>query len=356
MVVALSSARASDRCEASSGGDPAVPDSWHGSFSGNEDLVVYDLPFDDENDATGSENLELPTPVLGSPVLSGPASPLEPRRFPPSQSLSSSNQDSNTRSDKPYWRQNLFGRFARDQKYLVTQWWPAELQNPGFLTPMLGAVFVAAASGNPDVSLDQRVERRSDKNTSGRTRAFAHDLTTLGNASTGAAIIGGAYLFARLRGHSRLEEATSLSAEALLDQGVWVMFLKTVTARTRPVAGGTGEFFQYKTQGGQVNGSFPSGHAMGAFTVATVFAEEYSDKKWVKWLTYGTASLIGASRVVLGRHFPSDVIAGAVLGHSIGKMVVTRSRDGELARPPGQLVPIYDPRTGGLGIGYQRRW
>ena len=45
-----------------------------------------------------------------------------------------------------------------------------------------------------------------------------------------------------------------------------------VTRRTRPIAGGSGEFFVTDPLIGQNNHSFPSGHAMGAFSIAAVLA------------------------------------------------------------------------------------
>jgi hypothetical protein len=90
---------------------------------------------------------------------------------------------------------------------------------------------------------------------------------------------------------------------------------------------------------------------MGAFSVAAVFAEEYHDKKWVPWLSYGLATLVGASRLVLGRHFPGDVIVGAVLGSSIGRGVVARSGE-ETPSPRGTFGPVVGPDGRGVGIGW----
>ncbi len=60
--------------------------------------------------------------------------------------------------------------------------------------------------------------------------------------------------------------------------------------------------------------SFPSGHASGAFLVATATG----------WMfpvllppLYLWATLVGTSRVFLGVHFPSDIAAGAMMGISI---------------------------------------
>lgn len=57
--------------------------------------------------------------------------------------------------------------------------------------------------------------------------------------------------------------------------------------------------------------SFPSGHAAAAFLFASIVAAYYP--AFGVWM-YGIASLIGLSRVLLGVHYPADIIAGALLG------------------------------------------
>lgn len=57
--------------------------------------------------------------------------------------------------------------------------------------------------------------------------------------------------------------------------------------------------------------SFPSGHTAAAFVMATLISIFYPEHGL---LAYSVASVIGFSRVLLGVHFPSDIIAGAFLG------------------------------------------
>ncbi|HET7842074.1 MAG TPA: phosphatase PAP2 family protein, partial [Terriglobia bacterium] len=70
--------------------------------------------------------------------------------------------------------------------------------------------------------------------------------------------------------------------------------------------------------------SFPSGHTIAAFSIATVFAERYHQHRWVPWVAYGAAGFIGFSRIPLQAHFPADVFVGAVLGYSISHFAVHR--------------------------------
>ena len=75
--------------------------------------------------------------------------------------------------------------------------------------------------------------------------------------------------------------------------------------------------------GGQA--SFPSGHTIAAFAVAAVFADRYRNHRWVPWVAYGLAGLVGFSRITLSAHFPSDVFAGATFGYLINHYIVLRN-------------------------------
>jgi len=61
--------------------------------------------------------------------------------------------------------------------------------------------------------------------------------------------------------------------------------------------------------------SFPSGHTMTAFSIAIVVSFFYPHLEGVLFFL---AVSIGISRVVLGMHFLSDVLAGVVLGLALG--------------------------------------
>jgi undecaprenyl-diphosphatase len=71
------------------------------------------------------------------------------------------------------------------------------------------------------------------------------------------------------------------------------------------------------------SGSMPSGHACGAFMLAALFAERFRRKRYV---FYCLAASVALSRVYLGVHYPSDVIAGACLGLAITWLMLLLQR------------------------------
>jgi undecaprenyl-diphosphatase len=61
--------------------------------------------------------------------------------------------------------------------------------------------------------------------------------------------------------------------------------------------------------------SFPSGHTLHAVAFTTVAVAHHGELAWV---LVPLASLVALSRVVLGLHYPTDVVAGGVLGGGLG--------------------------------------
>ena len=106
-------------------------------------------------------------------------------------------------------------------------------------------------------------------------------------------------------------------AASLIASGIITPILKYSVGRVRP--NHTNGTFQFRPFSG--NYSFPSGHTTQAFAVASVIAAHY-DSWWVQSLAYGTAGAVGYSRIQQNSHFASDVVAGALIGYTVGRTVV----------------------------------
>ncbi len=66
--------------------------------------------------------------------------------------------------------------------------------------------------------------------------------------------------------------------------------------------------------------SFPSGHTSAAFLTVGIMSFTFP---LLSWLLYPWACAVGVSRIMLGVHFPSDILAGALLGHSLALFVLS---------------------------------
>ena len=85
--------------------------------------------------------------------------------------------------------------------------------------------------------------------------------------------------------------------------------LKNTIRRERPFIRHT-DIVKLSNGGGM---SFPSGHASSAFAIAASIALD--NKQWyIRVPVFVWAGLVGYSRIDLGVHYPSDVLAGAVVG------------------------------------------
>lgn len=131
--------------------------------------------------------------------------------------------------------------------------------------------------------------------------------------------------------HDSYQVSTALLAgEAYADSAVVDLAMKAISRRQRPsdVAPG-GNFHDTFFNGGKSpfkGSSFPSGHAAGVFSVATVVASRYRNHRWAPWVLYGFATAVSFSRVTTRAHFPSDVFLGAALGYTITRYEVLRPR------------------------------
>jgi membrane-associated phospholipid phosphatase len=163
------------------------------------------------------------------------------------------------------------------------------------------------------VATDRRTSRQLP-NTPDQ-RAYSRDISQAGAAYSLIPIAGAFYATGVLAKNPRLRGTGLLGGEALADALVVGEVLKFAAGRQRPLEGdGGGHFFHGSD-------SFPSGHAIESFALASVIAHRYRHKKAVVIAAYGLATLVSASRFSGQKHFASDIVAGGVMGWVIGRHV-----------------------------------
>lgn len=189
----------------------------------------------------------------------------------------------------------------------------------------------------------------SDRRTTRELREYHDQISFSINISKLATSTGYAaaafYFVGRATGNRRAKETGILGGEAVLDSLMVSSAIKAITQRPRPLHdGGRGRFFS----GGN---SFPSGHAMAAWSFATVVADEYSDRRLVKFGAYGLATVVSLARFTGNRHFLSEVLVGSVIGYGIGKYVYRThhidSGEDLQAGKPSKLFPFIAPNYNG---------
>jgi membrane-associated phospholipid phosphatase len=130
-------------------------------------------------------------------------------------------------------------------------------------------------------------------------------------------VAGSIWIAGLISNNPHQKETGVLTLEALTDAMPIYTVLQVVGGRERPGEGtGNGRFLQKHW----IDGSFPAGHAMFDWTMATIIAHEYP-RWWVKVLAYGTAATVSVTRFTAHDHFAGDTLVGTVLGYLIGRHI-----------------------------------
>jgi undecaprenyl-diphosphatase len=101
-------------------------------------------------------------------------------------------------------------------------------------------------------------------------------------------------------------------------QSVFIYGPKYLTQRERPLLFLEMASRLSKGPGEILDPSFPSGHAVYAFMMATLLSTWFRRYRVVFFILAG---LIAWTRIYLGLHYPTDVIAGALLGYGITRLL-----------------------------------
>ncbi|HKQ87001.1 MAG TPA: phosphatase PAP2 family protein [Candidatus Acidoferrales bacterium] len=213
----------------------------------------------------------------------------------------------------------------RDEKYVFYSY-PVSLGHGQHLLPTFAVVGTTAGL----IAADPPAMRYF-----GRTTDFNRFDETFNGAFTGAmeaAFPASLYIFGVVTHDNYAAKTALLAGEAYADSAIPHVLIKVVSRRIRPNAMPPGtdythSFFRSSVTPFGRGSSFPSGHAAGAFSIATVIARRYRDHKWVPWMAYGIATVFSFSRAPDRAHYPSDIFVGAALGYVITRYVTLREQE-----------------------------
>lgn len=149
-------------------------------------------------------------------------------------------------------------------------------------------------------------------------------ITNLGSEPFGIAICFILLSFGIISKNESLQKLAIIGMITLLLTSIIVLTLKISIAEPRP-------FVTLKNVHLLVTEndpySFPSGHSTNAFALATAFGLNWKIhifKKEVRliWFLLPLAAIIGFSRIYIGVHYPFDVLIGAIIGITVGLIVI----------------------------------
>ncbi len=156
-------------------------------------------------------------------------------------------------------------------------------------------------------------------------------VSMMGLGTFSVALFGGFYAYHYVTGDETSLQAANLGMETFVFSGISTQILKNMFGRERPSMrtkeggrwSGPLSYFEHRDKGSKSIASydaFPSGHTATIFAAASTIADTYHES-WVPYVAYGTATIVGISRVMESAHWPSDVFVGAIIGIGSTKIV-----------------------------------
>lgn len=199
--------------------------------------------------------------------------------------------------------------------------------------------------------LDQKIKTFSQNNKSQVASKFAVLGNDLGNGAYTLPAVGSFYLYGYLADDNKARKTSLLALESFALSGLLTSGLKVLAERHRPSTGDLptawdGPHISMK------NLSFSSGHTASAFSIATVFAEQYKDQAWVPPVAYSLATLTGLSRIYSNAHWSSDVFFGGAIGYFMSKAILKLHKDDEKAATHLMILPAVSKEMTGVRVKY----
>jgi len=195
--------------------------------------------------------------------------------------------------------------------------------------------WLLSAAATAGLIVEDRRIANSFENSRGQVR-WGGRISQIGASYTLVPLVAGYYGFGVLTDHAKAREIGVLGTESLLDSLIVAGVLKEVFRRNRPDENRPGDFWGGGT-------SFPSGHAIQVWSIASLVSHEYKHQPIVAVVAYSLAAIVSASRIAAQKHFASDIFVGGTMGWFIGRYVYDTHMS-HLAHKHSSLVPLVVPQ------------
>ena len=230
-----------------------------------------------------------------------------------------------TERPKPLFRK-LFLNILLDQKDIFTS--PFHINRNNALEWLVPTATVGAL-----IPADTHIANAFE-NSQGQVR-WGGRISNIGAAYTLLPLLAGSYVYGVWRDNPKGREIGVLGSQSLIDGLIVAGVLKEVFRRNRPDEKNPGDFWGGGT-------SFPSGHAIEVWSIASLLDHEYKHKRIVGITAYTLAGIVSTARIAAQKHFSSDVVAGGAMGWFIGRYVYNTHMS-HLSHTHSDLMPMITP-------------
>jgi membrane-associated phospholipid phosphatase len=257
---------------------------------------------------------------------------------------------------------NFEGQVTAPFKFTTRQW---------IITGAAAGLTVTLLHFDNDIDKWARVQKQEH----GWVNKSSPVITQFGS-SYGIATVASIGLLSAVFKKQKGVQTSILATQALITSGAWVQLIKHFTGREDPSAsyvysklpGGKwwGPFAQYDQdlpvyKSVSSFDAFPSGHTAAAFSIATVFASQYSNIKAIPVISYTMATLVGISRLTEHQHWASDIFVGGLIGYVCGKEVVghynnTHKNPDTFLLSKSKIKPEFTFIQNGNKVGFCLKW
>lgn len=220
---------------------------------------------------------------------------------------------------------SLSEELISDSWYNAGHWFekPKDLKTKHLVYALAGTSAIAISA-----NFDQDWQQSLALGTSDQNSVYSQISEPFGNPVKMGLLALGTYYASGYLQKEKLQGASSAALQSMLTAGLAAMTLKLLLHRERPEEQLNLDPYRFNGPSfSSENLSFPSGHSATAFALASSLSAYFQNDWRLSLPLYLLASATAYQRIRDFKHWPSDVVAGALLGIWIGQKIGTWQRE-----------------------------